>query len=156
MTYKDTSFVLAQLGGWKIWADYEALSIENLAGERWKIGEMYGNPQAALITMDEKYAVVVGCGVMVADLCRFGGRITKQTSLEQTPVVHFLCEPDPPAVGLPSAQWHFEALYETGEIDVVRLVTDLYSDYGGIYEMRLPDLALKPLLVRSIKADELD
>ena len=87
MTIKDTSFVLASHREWKIWADFETITLENPAGQRWEIGDMYGNPQGGLITSDEKYAVVIGCGVMIADLNRFGEVITGSSSWLETPVV---------------------------------------------------------------------
>lgn len=155
MTIKETSFVLASHREWKIWADFETITLENPAGQRWEIGDMYGNPQAGLVTCDEKYAVVIGCGVMIADSNRFGEVITGSSSWLETPVVHSLCQPSPPGVWPAPHEWHFETVYEA-DVSKVRLVADLDSDYGGIYEMRLPDLALKPVLVGSIKTDELD
>lgn len=126
---------------WAVLADYEDAYIERPDGARWHIGGMYGNPQAALFTMDDKYAVLVGTGFIVADLSRFGEPVRDSDKWERSASVHCLAEP--------SNFWSFEAVYEPGEEGVVRLVADVYDKHAGIYELRLPDLNLIPRLTRS-------
>lgn len=144
MNVKDTAYVLSSKHNWKIWADFEAVTLENPTGQRWKIGEMYGNPQAGLITSDERYAVIIGCGIMIADLSRFGERISG-SGWPKTPVIHLLCEP-------PGT--FFEAVYEPGEPGHLRVVKKIGSEQGGVYELQLPDLRLKPLIVGSLWSSE--
>lgn len=151
MNVKDSSFVLASRCDWNVWADFEAVTMENPAGQRWTLGEMYGNPKAGLMTNDENYAVVIGCGVMIADLSRFGEAITDGSSWLETPVVQLFCQASPPGVWPARHEWHFEAVYEADVVNEIRLVADLNSVYGGIYQLRLPDLTLRPLMVGSIE-----
>ena len=68
----DRSVKLAAAAGWSVLAEFETVTAQRPDGARWEIGWMYGNPEAALITWENTYAVVVGCGMIVADLRRFG------------------------------------------------------------------------------------
>lgn len=128
--------LLAERGGWQVLADSETVTIGNFAGHRWEIGWMYGNPVSALITADENYAVVVGCGVLVADLTCFGEDVGEGQTWAQTPVIHLLASPD--------EHWFFEGVYEGQTSGAVQLVADLSGEQAGIYELVLQTLALVP------------
>ncbi|BDP41174.1 hypothetical protein DAETH_11430 [Deinococcus aetherius] len=132
---------LATRQGWAVVADFEEVAIKRPDGLYWRVGSMYGNPQAALLTMAGKYAVVVGTGFIATDLSRFGEPIRDAEVWEKSAAVHCLAQP--------GVFWSFEAVYEPGEEGVVRLVADVYDKRAGIYELRLPDLTLTPLLTRS-------
>jgi len=97
---------------------------------------MYGNPRAALITVDQRWAVIVGCGFVAVDLARFGEKIKDVQDWRFTAAVHSLCKPPNP--------WWFEAVYEPGEEGLVHLVADLNDVHAGIYDLRLPLLTLEP------------
>ena len=127
----DTTIRLASRQGWTILADYEEISIERPDGVGWRVGGMYGNPRAALITVDQRWAVIV-------ELARFGEKIKDVQDWRFTAAVHSLCEPPNP--------WWFEAVYEPGEEGLVRLVADLNDVHAGIYDLRLPLLTLEPRL----------
>ncbi|MCD0171555.1 hypothetical protein IHN32_16815 [Deinococcus sp. 14RED07] len=121
----DCSVTLTSAAGWSVLADFETVTVQRPDGARWEIGWMYGNPEAGVITWDSTYAVVVGYGVIVADLRRFGEPIAP--------------DPDSPAIHLqadPSEPWWFEAVYQQ-EAGHVRLVADVYSDQAGVYDLDL-------------------
>lgn len=128
--------LLTERGGWQVLADGETVTIGNFAGNRWEVGWMYGNSAGALITADENYAVVVGCGVLVADLTCFGEEVAPGETWAQTPVVHLLASP--------GEHWFFEGVYEGPTPGAVQLVADLSGEQAGIYELVLQTLALVP------------
>ena len=128
--------VLAERGGWQVVADSETVYVLNLSGTRWDIGWLYGNPCGALVTADENYVVVVGCGVLVADLTCFGEEVAPGETWAQTPAVHLLASP--------GEHWFFEGVYEGGSPGAVQVVADLGGEHAGVYELVLSTLALVP------------
>ncbi|GGR95892.1 hypothetical protein [Deinococcus sedimenti] len=121
----DCSVTLAAAAGWSVLAEFETVTVQRPDGARWDIGWMYGNPEAALITWENTYAVVVGCGVIVADLRRFG-----------EPVTPGLDGPDPHLRADPPEPWWFENVYQQ-DVGRVRLVADVYSEQAGVYDLDL-------------------
>lgn len=128
--------ILATSADWQLCAEFEAIWVTDDKGQRWCIGEMYGNPETGLITWDGRYAVVIGCGILVADLERFGELMLSHQSWPIAPIAQILCDLQ--------EQLHFEPLCVQVEQDDqvyrIRVVTDLLGESPGIYELRLPSL----------------
>ena len=133
----DCSVTLTSAAGWSVLAEFETVIVQSPDGARWEIGWMYGDPEAAVITWGGTYAVVVGCGVIVADLRRFGETITPSPD---SPVIHIRADP--------SETWWFEAVYQQ-EAGHVRLVADVYSDQAGVYDLDLSTLRFTTLVPHS-------
>ena len=128
--------VLTERGGWQVVSDAETVWAVNLCGTRWEIGWMYGHPQGALVTADENYAVVVGCGLLLADLTCFGEEVVPGHTWAETSVVHLLAEP--------GEHWFFEGVYEGRTPGAVQVVAELRGEHAGIYELTLSTLSLVP------------
>ncbi|WP_420596063.1 hypothetical protein [Deinococcus sp.] len=134
----DTSRKLVESGNYSVWSDFEDVEIRNADGRLWKAGNMYGNPEAALITWDERYAVVIGCGIMICDLQRFGETVCAGQTWEESPTVHLLAEP--------SDFWNFvlvEQVYQNDVHSEIRLVTALMDQYIGIYTLNTETLVFQ-------------
>ncbi|QFP75876.1 hypothetical protein [Deinococcus sp. AJ005] len=134
----DTSRKLVESGNYSIWSDFEYIEIRDANGRRWEVGYMYGNPEAALITWDERYAVVVGCGIMVCDLQRFDETVSVGQTWEDSPVVHLLAEP--------SDFWGFvlaKQVYQDNAHSEIRLATDLMDKHIGIYTLNTETLVFQ-------------
>jgi hypothetical protein len=58
--------LLAESGHFEVRSCYEdAVLIDKRTGETFNVCYMYGDPEGALIDLDEKFAVVYGCGAVV-------------------------------------------------------------------------------------------
>ncbi|ULH16351.1 hypothetical protein MF271_07095 [Deinococcus sp. KNUC1210] len=137
---RDTSICFARRGNYSVWGDFENISIKHIDGRIWQVGSMYGDPQAALVTWNERYAVIVGCGIVICDLQRFGERVRGGRSWEQTPVLHLLSEPED--------IWWFSAteqVLQDDEFIELRLATNLTDDHVGIYSLNPATLDFKPV-----------
>ena len=70
--------LLAESEHYAVRGCYEvAVLIDKITGTKFKICEMYGDPEGALIDSNEKFAVVYGCGAVV---CRIPNMVCTEIS----------------------------------------------------------------------------
>ena len=121
---------LAESENFLVYGDHDYVFVAKSSTEQWNLGWMYGNAVAALVTWDERYAIVVGCGVMICDLLRFGEKVSEGESWDETPVVHLMADP--------KDLWWFSAVEQIArdeESIEVRIATDLTDAHVGIYNL---------------------
>jgi hypothetical protein len=136
--------LLAESASYALWADGHTLEICRPDGFCWPLGEMYGTPVAGLITRTERYAVIIGCGVMVCDLHRFGQPFAVGLNWTQAPVVYLKSEADD--------IWWFTSIEQDEQTGELQLVTALMGWPVGRYALSPGTLDFKPLpLEASIK-----
>lgn len=134
---------------YQVIADFELAYVQR-GDQRWKVGWFYGNPVAALITWDERWAVIVGEGVLLVSLAALPGlsqdeiRLDTAQSLAGKLATTMKQQPLPcltrVLTGAPGfigweATW-FEAVYAV-DTHLVRLVADPSSEDGGLYQIDL-------------------
>ena len=135
-----TQRCLARSKNYSVWADYEAVIIRDVKGTTWAVDEMYGNPQATIITWDERYAVVVGCGIMICDLMRFGEKTGNGKTWKTTSVISLMSDP--------GDTWWFaliEQVFQDEDRIEIRLATDLMDPHIGIYSLNPETFELHPV-----------
>ncbi len=58
--------ILAESNNYKVVSEYETVTLVNKrTGLSVNIGDFYGDPQGALIDLNERFAVMYGCGLIV-------------------------------------------------------------------------------------------
>lgn len=145
-----TSRLLTSSNRYRVLSDFETVYVQDGKQVKCKVGEFYGNPDAALITRDEQWAVIVGEGVLLVHLpllgsdphreLRFdtaqslGGALKAAVAQEGVACLTRLLTGGPGWIGW-EATW-FEAVYQTDQ-HLVRLVGDPYGQEGGIYQIDL-------------------
>lgn len=81
------------------------------------IGWFYGQPECAMISVDEKYAVIGGCGLVIYFL--------------QEPFKGLEIQPNPQIVEMfnqPNNHWEIEAIYQSGTDNIYNDDNNLNSD----------------------------
>ncbi|MBQ7775649.1 MAG: hypothetical protein IJ379_06985 [Lachnospiraceae bacterium] len=59
-------YILAESKNYIIFGEYETVTLViKETGRRLQIGDFYGDPEMAVISEDERYCVMCGCGVIV-------------------------------------------------------------------------------------------
>ncbi|WP_407539362.1 hypothetical protein Q0M94_14495 [Deinococcus radiomollis] len=137
---------LAQGHDFLVYGDHDYVYIKHSDGRTWDIGGMYGNAVAALITWDERYAVIVGCGIMICDLERFGEKVTEGESWSKTPVAHLMAEPD--ILFESGKTWWFNDVEQVSAdeyISEIRLATALTDVHVGIYSLNPQTFEFRPV-----------
>ena len=143
-----------------VWAEYETVYIDVPGGGQFEVGWMYGDPQKAIISWDERFVVIIGAGVLVVRLeqlkfliksCDFptekvlnGVVHDVLDTLKDVAAIH-LC------VGYQEEILWFEMVYEVSDKadqNVVRLVCDVWSEAAGIYELSLNTLQMQKIFPR--------
>lgn len=99
------------------------------------IGDFCGDPQAAVIDWHERWCVTVGCGLIVYFLRDPFAAYEYDRQTDQWSELH----------RGPDDAWHIEAVYQASE-DTVRFVADPVAPESGVYELRIPDMALAKLI----------
>ena len=131
---------LAQRNNFLVYGDQDYVYVKHSDGRIWDVGGMYGNAVAALITWDGRYAVVVGCGIVICDLTRFGENVRNGTTWKTTPVVSLM--------GDPEDSWWFalvEQVLHDGDRIEIRLATDLTDSHVGIYSLNPQSFEFRPV-----------
>jgi len=78
---------LASSTTYQVRNDYENVYVDAQDGRTWQVGDFYGDPYAALITWDERWAVIVGEGALVIRLDALGDQPLKQITLDTPDVL---------------------------------------------------------------------
>jgi hypothetical protein len=134
------SVQLAHQGDFSVCSSYEAIYVKHIDGRSWDVGEMYGDPRAAIFTWDEHYVVIIGCGILVYDLHRLGEKFTGGPTWKNSPVMHLMND----AADI----WWFIAVqqvYQDEYVSEVRLATDLTDSHVGIYSLNVINLDFSPV-----------
>ena len=136
-----SSVLLVESTGYALWADGHTLELCRPDGLCWPLGEMYGQPVAALITRTGRYAVIIGCGVMVCDLHRFGQPFAVGLDWTESPVVYLKSDADD--------VWWFTGVYQDEASGEIRLVTSLMGSPVGLYALSPGTLEFKALVLET-------
>lgn len=116
--------VLARSEHYTILHEYETAVLDCPCGTRVAVGDFYGDPEAAVIDYNEKWVVIVGCGI----------------------ILYWLREPFMPyqydrtasqwweAHRSPPDEWWIEAVYQVSD-NTVRFVVDPLAPAAGVYEL---------------------
>lgn len=137
-----------------VWNDYETVYVEANDKRHWKVGDFYGDPVAALITWDERWAVIVGEGALIVPLDALGDRPLKQVTLDTPDALGGAFEEAAALVpsvvlyrlfrGLSAKALWIEVVYQLHE-DSVRFVADPLDDGAGIYQLQFEPLRVQRL-----------
>jgi hypothetical protein len=140
--------ILATSDQYAVLADQDYVYLKT-RGEQHRLGCMYGNAQGAYIDPQERWAVIIGCGLWVVRL-PFAAR-TKKGSMPSLATREVLAGAAFPYVTSPLVElmvspedimW-LETVYFTGQSpDTVRVVADLTDTYAGVYDLDLRTLRL--------------
>ncbi|WP_293911891.1 hypothetical protein [Deinococcus sp.] len=133
----ESPVLLAEAGGFAVWADGHSLEICRPDGFAWPLGEMYGTPVAALMTRNGRYAVIIGCGVMVCDLHRFGQPFAVGLNWSEAPVVYLKSDADD--------VWWFTGVTQGDQTGDLELIASLMGWPVGRYAFSPGTLAFTPL-----------
>lgn len=143
---------------YQVTADFELAYVQR-GDQSWNVGWFYGDPVAALITWDERWAVIVGEGVLLVNLAALpdlpqdeirldtaqslAGKLATTMSQQPLPCLTRVLTGAPGFIGW-KATW-FEAVYAV-DTHVVRLVADPWSEDGGLYQIDLATFDIMQLI----------
>ena len=134
---------------YRVLNEYGAAYIQ-YESQQWKVEECYGDPEAALITWDEQWAIIFGEGVLLVHLPPLTSVPHKKIHLDTGPSLSGAFQIEVERNGIPclscilmgqpgSISWEatwFEAAYQNDR-DSVRPVSDPYGNEPGIYQINL-------------------
>lgn len=132
-----TEHLLAKSRHYTISHEFETVLLERPGGARLVIGDFYGDPESAIIDWNEKWAIVVGCGLILYRLREPFLPYESNKTTEQWWEAHRL----PPDV------WWIEHVYQVID-DTVRFVVDPESATAGVYELNVASLSVVRLIPR--------
>ena len=129
--------VLAQSQHYSVTSEYETVFLTG-PDEREFIGDLYGDPKAAVIDWEEQWCVTVGAGLVVYYLREDFHTYTNSTATNQRFALF---------QGSAASTWWIEAVYQVTDT-AIRFVVDPYSTQAGVYELQLSTLTLQRLIPR--------
>ena len=118
-----TEHMLARSRRYAVPHEYETVHLERPGGGRLVIGGFYGDPEAAIIDWNEKWAIAVGCGLILYHLrepyvsCGHGRTTGQWWEAHRSP-------PD---------EWWIEHVYQVGA-GAVRFMVDPVAATAGVCE----------------------
>jgi hypothetical protein len=127
--------ILAQSKNYTITHHYEVVYLIRPSGNLVSIGDFYGDPQAAIIDKHEKWAIVVGCGMVLYWLRN------PFTPYEYDQKTEQWWE----AYRSPPGEWWIESVYQVTD-SKVRFVVDPWSVHAGMYELDVETLIVTQLI----------
>ena len=136
------SHILARSEHFAVSYDQEIAYLEPTDGRRVVIGDFYGNPKSAVIDWEEKWVVVVGCGLILYWLREPFRACASPTHLAQCREFHRLA-PD---------AWWIEAVYQTSET-TVRIVVEATGDHAGVYQFNVEDGSIHRIIPKEEEAE---
>ena len=111
--------------------EYETVLLDRPGGARVVIGDFYGDPETAIIDWNEKWAIIVGCGIVLYRL--------------QEPFVPYEYDKTTDqwweANRAPPNEWWIEHVYQVND-GAVRFVVDPESANAGVYELDVESLSV--------------
>lgn len=127
----DSKHILARSENYTVYHLFETVILKRPDGQQVTIGDFYGDPAAAIIDEDEKWVIVVGCGLILYRL--------------QEPFLEY-------AYGTSTEQWWEMHRYDT-DLWWIESVTQLAADrvqftiaateaHAGVYQLDLASLAV--------------
>jgi hypothetical protein len=111
--------------------DYEIVLLDRPGGARVVIGDFYGDPETAIIDWNEKWAIIVGCGMVLYRLREPFVPYEHQKATDQW----WEAYRSPPNV------WWIEHVYQVND-GAVRFVVDPESTNAGVYELDVESLSV--------------
>jgi len=127
-----TNHILARSEHYTVSHEYETVYLNLPSGKRVVIGDFYRDPEAAAIDADEKWTVVVGCGLILYRLRPPFEEYEHNTSSDQWWEAHR----DPPT------QWWIESVYQASP-NAVRFVVDPAAANAGVYQLDVDSLSIE-------------
>lgn len=131
---------LAESENYKVTSEYEYATLHfknKLIGKSVYIGDFYGDPDCALISRDEKYLVVAGCGLIIYKLQKpFREYGDKENSNQYS---EFFREPE--------NNWWINGLHQTGVDSDWKYFRFVAANKDGefIYKMNAEDFSIEKI-----------
>ena len=126
---------LARSENYAVSHQHETVFLDRPCGPKVTIGDFYGDPEAAIIDFQEKWVIIVGCGIILYWLRE------PFTPYEYNRVTDQWWEShrEPPDV------WWIESVYQVSE-SIVRFVVDPYSAIAGVYDLDVESLSITRII----------
>ncbi|MBX8463676.1 hypothetical protein [Deinococcus sp. RIT780] len=166
METRDTSHTMASAEQYRVVADFETVDIHR-GDQSWTVGRFYGSPEAALITWDEQWAVIVGDGVLLVHLPSLpdlpqdeirldtaqslAGKLASTMAQEPRPCLTRVLTGGPGFLGWEATS--FEMVYRV-DSQIIRLIADPWSRDGGIYQIDLTTFDIVRLIPQDTSETE--
>lgn len=129
-------YLLAQSENYEVSHEYEVVLLTRLSSSNQsvEIGDFYGDPQAAIIDEEERFVIMVGCGMIIYNLAE--PFEPYRYDLQNSQWRELLREPKNP--------WWIEGIIQA-ENNTFHFTVDPNSDKAGTYAVIFPNLAIQKL-----------
>ncbi|HUT87936.1 MAG TPA: hypothetical protein VMY37_00425 [Thermoguttaceae bacterium] len=128
---KTTEGILARSEHYTVSHEYEVVLLDRPSGPQVVIGDFYGDPAAAIIDAHEKWAIVVGCGIVLYWLRKPFTPYEYDKKTNQWWEAH----------RSPPDEWWIETVYQVAG-NTVRFVVDPAAAVAGVYELDVESLSI--------------
>lgn len=136
---KPTERILARSKHYTVSHEYETVILDRSGGTRFVIGDFYGDPKAVIIDQNEKWVIMVGCGIILYRPREPFVPYEYDKKTDQWWEAH-RSRPD---------EWWIEYIYQVSDT-TVRFVVDPEATNAGVYELDVKSLSV----VRVIQKEE--